>query len=159
MDFNAASERLLSHEGGYVNDPKDPGGETKYGISRRSYPRVNIVLLTRSDALAIYKRDFWDRINADKINGVVAFQLYDFAVNSGIETAVRHYQKALDVADDGHWGPVSQAASEKMSITDQLFRLIAFRQLFQTKLRNWPDHGRGWAVRNANNLLFAAVDS
>ncbi len=159
MDFNIAFDRGIGHEQGYVNNPNDPGGETNWGISKRSYPNVDIKNLSKEGAKEIYKRDFWDLINAEKLHDGVAWQLFDFAINSGIQTAVRYYQRALGVADDGHWGPVSQAASEKMSETDQIMLVIAERMEFQTKLKNWPDASRGWTRRNASNLRFGAQDS
>jgi lysozyme family protein len=159
MDFEVAFDRLIDHEGGYVDDPNDPGGETKWGISKRSYPHLVIKDLSRDDAKAIYRRDFWQRISADKLPGSVAFQLFDFAVNSGIETAVRHFQRAIGVADDGHWGPHSQAAAEATSETDAIMLLLAERIEFMTRRKNWPDHGKGWARRIANNLRYGAKDS
>ena len=159
MTFEDAFNRVIGHEGGYVNDPADPGGETNWGISKRSYPEVNIRLLSRYGAAEIYQRDFWDRLHADDLPDGVAFQLFDFAVNSGIETAIRHFQRALDVADDGHWGPISQEAVNKMSESDQIMRLLGERLDFMTKLSNWSAHGKGWARRIAHNLRFGSVDS
>jgi len=159
VNFNDAFERLLGHEGGYVNNPEDPGGETNWGISKRSYPTVDIKSLQRWDAEAIYRRDFWDKINAEKLPDGVAFQLFDFAVNSGIETSVRYFQRAIGVADDGHWGPISQAAVDSKSESDLIMLVLAERLDFMTKLKNWPDASRGWARRIATNLRFGAKDS
>lgn len=159
MSFERAFDRLMGHEGGYVNDPADPGGETKWGISKRAYPAISIAALTREDAREIYLRDFWARVNADSLPDGVAWQLLDFAVNSGIETAVRYLQRALGVADDGYWGPASQAASDAASESDIVMMLNAERLDFMTRLRNWPDHGRGWARRVARNLRYGADDS
>jgi lysozyme family protein len=159
MTFDTVFDRVIGHEQGYVNDPKDPGGETKWGISKRSYPHLNIKDLTREQARDIYLKDFWIRINADALPDGVAFQLFDFAVNSGIETAVRYLQRALDVADDGDWGPVSQQAANSASETDMIMRLSAERLDFMTRLRNWPHHGKGWARRIAQNLRYGAVDA
>lgn len=157
--FDAMFTRLLGHEGGYTNNPKDPGGETNWGISKRSYPHVNIKKLTREGAKAIYRRDFWDRIHAGTLPDGVAWQAFDFAANSGIETAVRYLQRALGVADDGHWGPVTQKAADEMSESDVIMRLIAERLDFNTRLSTWGDFGKGWARRAAANLRFGAVDS
>lgn len=159
MTFQVAFDRLIGHEGGYVQDPNDPGGETQWGISKRSYPFVNIRELTREDARAIYRRDFWARIHADDLADGVAFQVFDFAVNSGIETAVRSLQRAVGVADDGHWGPVSQAAAQAMSESDVILRLNGVRLDYMTRLANWPHHGKGWARRIARNLHYGAEDS
>lgn len=159
MTFDTAFDRLMGHEGGYVNDPNDPGGETQWGISKRSYPTVNIRSLTRDQAKLIYRDDFWNRIHGDELHDGVAFQVFDFAVNSGIQTAIRALQRALDVADDGHWGPVTRAAAQTMSEPDQIMRLNAERLHFMTRLSNWPHHGKGWARRIADNLRHGAVDA
>jgi len=159
MKFEDAFERLLGHEGGYVDNPKDPGGETNWGISKRSYPTVDIKNLTRWAAMAIYRRDFWDPVHGEKLPDGVAFQLFDFAVNSGIGTAIRYLQKAVGVADDGYWGPVSQAALEKYSESDLIMLLLAERLDFMTRLKNWSDASRGWARRIATNLRYGAEDS
>lgn len=159
MEFKQACDRLLGHEGGYVNDPNDPGGETNWGISKRSYPEEDIKHLTRVRAEQIYRRDFWDRIHADELYDGVAFQAFDFAVNSGIETAVRKLQAALRVADDGHWGPATRSAALSMSESDQIMRLLAHRLRFMARLVNWKHAGKGWAIRIAGNLEYGAEDS
>jgi lysozyme family protein len=159
VTFDDAFDRLIGHEGGYVNDPNDPGGETKWGISKRSYPHLHIGTLTREDARAIYKRDFWDRIDADRMYDGVAFQCFDFAVNSGIGTAVRYLQRAVGVADDGRWGPVSRAAAAALPESDTIMRFLGERLDFMTRLNNWQFHGKGWARRIAQDLRYGALDS
>jgi lysozyme family protein len=159
MKFDDMFTRLLGHEGGYVNDPQDPGGETNWGISKRSYPHVDIRNMTREKARDIYYQDFWLPLNGDQLHDGVAWQLFDFAVNSGIGTAIRAYQRALGVADDGHFGPVSLAAAKAATETDQIMRLLAERLDFMTRTNNWPYHGKGWARRIAANLRFASEDS
>jgi lysozyme family protein len=105
----------MGHEGNFTDNPKDPGnwtggkvgvGElrgTKFGIAANTYPAIDIRNLTRDEAKKIYKRDFWDKVNADSLPYGVSFQLFDFAVNSGMSTAIRYFQRALGVADDGVW--------------------------------------------------------
>lgn len=159
MNFDTAFERLIGHEGGYVNDPKDPGGETKWGISKRAYPHLNIAELTREDARILYKKDFWDQLRGDELHDGVAFQAFDFAVNSGMHTAIRYLQRAVGVADDGAWGPLSQRAAMNLTESDTILRLLAERLDYMTRLKNWPDHGKGWARRIAANLRYGAEDS
>lgn len=159
MTFDTAFDRLIGHEAGYVNNPHDPGGETNWGISKRSYPNVDIKNLTRDGSKTIYRLDFWERIHADELPGAVAFQVFDFAVNSSIETAVRYLQRAVGVADDGHWGPVSRAAAAAQAETDTIMRLNAERLDFMTRLSNWPNAGRGWVRRIAQNLRYGAEDA
>lgn len=159
MTFDDVFNRTLGSEGGYSNDPNDPGGETNWGISKRSYPKVDIKHLTREGAYAIYLVDFWRRIDADRLPDGVAFQLFDFAVNSGIETAVRYLQRAIGVADDGHWGPSSQTMLDATLESDIIMLLCAERLDFMTRLKNWPSDGKGWARRIAQNLRYGAEDS
>jgi lysozyme family protein len=171
MNFDTAFERLLGSEGALSLVPSDPGNwtsgiagvgqlkGTKYGISAAQYPDENIGLLTKERAKFLYKRDFWDKIHADNLYDGVAFQTFDFAVNSGIGTAIRYLQKALNVADDGIWGPISKAAAMNVSETDTIMRLNALRLEFMTRISTWPTFGKGWARRIAQNLLFGAEDS
>lgn len=159
MEFAVAIERTLGHEAGYVNDPNDPGGETKWGISARSYPLVDIKNLTREQAITIYKRDFWDKVHTDVLPDALDYQLLDSAVNSGIDQSIRFLQRALGVADDGHFGPYSKAALLKADHNDVLLLFLAERLEFMTRLKNWKAHGKGWARRIAQNLRFGAKDN
>jgi lysozyme family protein len=159
MNFDEAFDRVLGFESGYVNDPADPGGETNWGISKASYPALNIRALTRDDAKAIYLRDFWNRIHADQLHAAVAFQAFDFAVNSGIETSIRALQRALGVPDDGHWGPVTAKAEFTMADEYIVMLFVAERLDFWRSLLTWSRFGRGWAGRAAQDLRYGAMDT
>ena len=171
MTFHEAFDRLLGHEGELSLDPNDRGnwtsgvigqGElrgTKYGISAMSYPNLDIANLTIDDSKTIYVRDFWNQVHGELLPGSVAFQLFDFAVNSGPQTAIRYLQRAVGVADDGDWGPISQAAAARMSECAIVMRLNAERIGFMTRLSGWPIQGRGWARRIAANLDYGATDT
>ena len=158
MDFSQAFDRLITNEGGYVNNPADPGGETQWGISKRSYPNLNIKALSRDAAKAIYYKDFWLAGSMDKIPGPVAFQVFDAAVNHGVSTAIRMLQTAADVAADGHIGPISLSVVNTIPVSVMLIKFIATRIHFWTKLSTWATFGKGWANRAADDLLFAAKD-
>lgn len=161
--FNKAFDRLIGHEGGYVNHPSDPGGETKYGITRRTARAHGYAgsmhELTREEARRIYKSSYWDRAQADKYDPAIGFQLFDSGVNHGIGQAIRFLQRAVGVADDGVVGPVTLAAVSAMSVTDVLARFNAERLEFYTKLTTWPTFGKGWTRRVAQNLRYVAIDS
>lgn len=159
MTFTDAFDRLMGNEGGYVFNLKDPGGETNWGISKRSYPNVDIKNLTRVQARDIYYQDFWCAIDGDHRPFGVAFQLFDFAVNSSIQTAIRKYQMALGVADDGHFGSISVGAALAMSETDQIMRVLSERLKFMALCSGWPTFGKGWALRIAKDLYYGAIDS
>ena len=156
--FDTAFDRLMSSEGGYTPGVGDPGGETKWGISKRSYPSIVIAQLTRDEAKEIYRKDYWLRVHADEMPPPIAFQVFDLAVNSGIETAVRMLQRALGVADDGHWGPVTQAAMLHVDGLVLALRLNGARLDYMTRLSGWQQFGKGWARRIAQNLLSVAED-
>ncbi len=159
IKFDTCFDRLMGAEGGYSNDPNDPGGETNWGISKRSYPGVDIKSLTREGARIIYLRDFWNNVQLDQFPLAVSYEFFDFAVNSGIQTAIRYIQRAIKVADDGYWGPVSEKALRSTELNDLLFLYTAERLDFMTRLSNWPHAGRGWARRIAQVLRYAAKDN
>lgn len=71
-------------DGGYTNDPVDPGGETKWGISKKSYPDIDIKSLTKEEALIIYEKDYWLKIGADTMEKKLAIACFDSAVNCGV---------------------------------------------------------------------------
>lgn len=171
MNFDLAIGRILEHEGGLTLDRNDRGNwtsgkigvgqlkGTKYGISAMTYPNEDIANLTLDRAKVLYKRDFWDVLKADRFHDGTAYQLLDFAVNSGIANAIKAYQRALGVTPDGAFGPKSMAASEKLSEADQIMLIIAERLEFMTNTAAWNTYGKGWARRMAANLRFGAADS
>lgn len=157
-NFGDSIDRVLKSEGMYVNDPNDPGGETNWGLSKRSYPNLNIKLLTRDGAVLIYKSDFWDHVHADDLPFTLQFQVLDFAVNCGIGTAIRKLQVAAGVADDGWWGPVTVAAAKNMPEAALVCRFIAEELDYRRKLSTFPRYGNGWTARVAEDLRYAAAD-
>lgn len=159
VTLDEAFDRTMGHEGNYVNDPDDPGGETNWGISKRSYPNVDIKNLTRENAKAIWERDFWNPVARLVTHRSVVFQLCDAAYNHGFGNAVRILQRAVDTADDGHWGKNSMGRYMTYSENDILLRFIAYRTKFFIKLTTFSKYGRGWMDRIANNLLYAAQDN
>lgn len=149
----------MGTEGGYVNNLNDPGGETKFGISKHSYPNIDIKNLTREEARQIYLNDFWNKLEMDSLPQSVVYQLFDFAINSGISTSIRYFQRALNVADDGYFGPISRLAAHKANECDMIMNLNAERLDFMTRLSNWPNAGKGWARRISANLRYGALDT
>lgn len=112
-DFHKAIQFVLANEGGFSNDPDDSGGETKYGISQRSYPDWDIPNLTKEDAIAIYRQDFWAPYQ--DFEDRLATKVFDLAVNLGHRRAVKILQRALrclgaKLDDDGVLGPVTKRA-------------------------------------------------
>jgi lysozyme family protein len=145
-DFDHAFEQVISIEGGYSNDPKDPGGETNFGISKRSYPDVDIKNLTLDGAKEIYKRDFWDKIKGDQMPFPLNMYLFDAGVNQGVTPAIMLLQKTLGVAQDGIFGVNTVALAKKMS-KDALAMYLADRTLRYMGTRNADLYLRGWIKR------------
>lgn len=150
MNFDKAFEIIIGHEGGYVNDHRDPGGETKYGISKRAYPAVDIYNLTLDQAKLIYKRDYWDAVDAESIPGVARLMVFDCAVNCGVTTARKLLQRAVGTKDDGIIGPKTRAAISATPDIEQ--RFAGFWLQYYTDLPGWPTYGKGWVRRVANDL-------
>jgi lysozyme family protein len=155
VSFERAFEHVIAVEGGLVEHPADPGGITKYGISRRSYPGEDIRNLTLSRAKEIYRRDFWDKIRGDELQPGIAICLFDFAVNSGISQAVRTLQKTVGTVADGDFGPATRAAVRAREPRSLVIDLQAERLLYLTRLTTFDTFGRGWTRRVISTALEA----
>jgi lysozyme family protein len=147
--FETAVEVVLKHEGGYVNDPHDPGGETNFGISKRVYASVDIKNLTKQDAANIYKRDYWSYGRFGEIHDqAVATKAFDMAVLCGIQTSVRCLQNAVaacghPMAIDGKMGPATLAAVNAIPPVEMLTTLKQeYAEHFRRLVRARPDLGR-----------------
>jgi lysozyme family protein len=144
----------LRHEGGYVNDPKDPGGETKYGISKRAYPDQDIKALTVETAGKLYKRDYWDKIKGDNLPEPIAVMVFDFAVNAGVKRAVRMMQKLLNVTADGIIGPKTIQAAIKCDVQDFVTDYASERVNYYMMLKTFKRFGGGWLRRTKETLHY-----
>lgn len=149
-NFDDCLSEVLRHEGGYVNHPRDPGGETNFGISRRSYPREDIKGMTRARASAIYRRDFWDAVRGDDLPAGLDLVAFDAAVNSGPARGIKWLQAGLRVDQDGKIGPQTLAAARTAAVTDAIDRSCDARLAFLKRLATWPTFGRGWTSRVAS---------
>lgn len=155
--FDVAIKTVLGHEGGYVNDPTDRGGETKWGISKRSYPHLNIASLTREQAIAIYKTDWWDRYKYAQIpDQAIATKVFDLAINMGAKPAHKLLQQALRACElpttaDGIIGPATLTAvklahpfallAALRSEAAGYYRVVIARNPSQERFKN------GWETR------------
>lgn len=168
--FDTCVNRLGIHEGGFSDNPRDPGNwtggkvgvgvlrGTKYGVAANTYPTLDIRNLTWDQAKVIYKREYWDKSRAQELQPMLRHLHFDAAVNSGVGQAVRWLQRSAKVADDGVFGMVTLNA---VSCTDPdilVLRALSERQHFMTRLSNWPDASRGWARRIADLMKYAAGD-
>ena len=147
MSFDKAFALTVGVEGGYVNDPSDPGGETKYGISHRAYPDIDIKALTLDQARDIYRRDYWQAASCDSMPERIGHLVFDCAVHHGVKTAIKLLQRALKVADDGEFGPITRGTLTARDTNETADLLMAQRMLYLMTCSAWPTYKLGWAKR------------
>lgn len=147
MSFDKAFEIILGSEGGYVNDERDPGGETKYGITKRDYPDLDIKNLTVEQAKKTYKANYWDAVKGDFLPSSVATMLFDSAVNQGPVRAIKFMQRALGVQVDGVIGPKTLSAAQSVDPEEFAVKFMAERAIHYAGLHHFDVYGRGWMRR------------
>lgn len=152
--FTKAVALILKHEGGYVDDPRDPGGETHYGISKRAYPNENIRAMTPQRAALLYHRDYWQAIQGDALPYPLALITFDMAVNAGVTTATKMLQKALKVPSDGQIGPQTLAAAQAAPFAVAI-RLSRHRITYYASLGGWQFYANSWTQRTLETLVAA----
>ena len=116
--FLSAIKRLLTDEGGYADRTRDAGGATRFGISQREYPQLDIKNLTREDAIEIYWRDWWCKFRYGALPSPLASKMLDLAVNIGPSETARCLQRALRacgaaIAENGILGPLTRASATR----------------------------------------------
>ncbi|MDR3631704.1 MAG: glycosyl hydrolase 108 family protein [Desulfocapsaceae bacterium] len=160
MHFDTAFDDLIGNEGGYVNNPADPGGETNWGITvkvaRENGYAGPMRDMSRQTAKAIYARRYW-LPQLEALPYAVAFQVFDAAVNHGLVTAVRWLQLAVGADADGKFGNKTLNASLAADPHRTVNLFNSTRLQFYTDLAIWQTFGRGWARRVANNLRKGAA--
>lgn len=156
MNFDQAFDLLLGHEGSYSRHPDDPGGETMWGISRKVAVQAGYVgdmhVLPRDLAKTIYRTKYWEPLHADSLPDALKYSLFDAAVNSGVKQATVWLQRAMDVGDDGVFGPLTLEAAQRSNGLRLAVKLNAERLDFMTSLPTWGSFSKGWARRIAANL-------
>ena len=135
VEFDDILEVVLHHEGGFVNDPDDPGGETNFGVAKRSHPDVDIANLTKEGAKEIYKEHYWDRNKVESLSEELRHIYFDMCVNQGRGRAVKIMQRAAnakgaDLVVDGGMGPKTIAAMDGV----ELDRVRAYRVKYYADL-------------------------
>lgn len=163
LGFDQIFDRCMGHEGGYVNHPDDPGGETIWGITiataRANGYMGKMRLMKRDQAKEIYRKAYWERAKCAQYNSAIGFQMFDAAVNHGIGNAIRFLQRAVGVADDGVVGKITLGAINEKTLDDVLVLFNAERLEFYSKLKTFDTFGRGWSRRVVSNLRYAAGDT
>jgi lysozyme family protein len=157
--FDDAFDALIGNEGGYSNNPKDPGAETMWGVTARVARAAGYTGpmrdLPRDTAKAIAKRLYWDPLQLDQFDTRVAFQIFDANYNGG--HPVIWMQGAAGAHVDGILGQQTIAAVQAIDPLRFMMRWNSLRLTYYTSLKTWLDFGRGWARRIASNLMKGAA--
>ena len=164
-NFDKSLEMLLHHEGGYVNHPEDPGGETNLGVTRAVYEQWvgrqvmdgEMKALTVADVAPIYKTNYWDRIKGDDpmMPSGLDFASFDWAVNSGVGRPAKVIQKYIGAKQDGAIGPKTLALVAENDPSNIIQYLYEQRQKFYERLKTFETFGKGWTRRNQETLKAA----
>jgi lysozyme family protein len=157
-NFTAALASVLAYEGGFSDDPLDPGGMTNLGVTRAVWSEwlgrpasvKEMTELTASAVAPMYKRKYWDAVNGDELPDGIDHCVFDFAVNSGVGRAAKLLQSCLGVAVDGQIGPKTLAAA-KAANAKKVIELYGLARLtFLKSLPHWPVYKNGWSTRVAD---------
>lgn len=156
QNFDVVMRYILKFEGGYVNDFHDPGGETNYGITQRTYDAWNrrkghgkksVRDITKAEAVEIYREQYAGNVRFDDLPAGVDFAVLDFAINSGETRAVQMLQGILGVRQDGRLGVQTLDAVSGWDAEELVQKLCDARLAFVRRLNTWKRYGRGWSSR------------
>ena len=154
-NYDKCLETILHHEGGYVNHPKDPGGETNLGVTKRVYEEhggtKDMKDLTVEDVAPIYKKGYWDKMKGDELPSGLDLCVFDFGVNAGPGRAAKYLQTMIGSTPDGGIGPMTLKAVSEYVEEHGLVKAIEnyqdARQSYYEKLSTFDTFGRGWTRR------------
>ena len=154
--WNSAFNLLMENEGGFVNNPKDPGGATNRGVTQKSYnawrrkrglPVQSVELMTIEETRQFYREEYWLRAKCDRYPDCFSVAVFDYAVNSGVNKAVKDFQKALGVVADGIVGNQTIGAANRLPPRPVLKAYMDGRLDFLMSLKTWKHFGNGWGKR------------
>jgi len=163
-NWDTCIEMILHHEGGYVNHPKDPGGETNLGVTKRVYEEhggtKDMKDLTVEDVKPIYKKSYWDRVKGDDLPAGLDLCVFDFGVNAGTGRAAKYLQTMIGTVADGGIGPNTLAKLDAYVEENGLEKAIRnyqdARQEYYESLSTFETFGKGW-TRRVNETTNAAL--
>jgi len=163
-NFEESLAHVLKSEGGYVDHPKDPGGATNLGTTKKVWEewvghevtKDDIKSLTVADVTPLYKKKYWDAVRGDDLPRGVDFAVFDLAINSGVGRASKLLQRAVGVAADGAIGPATLAAVADANPRELATKICELRLAFLQALPTWETFGKGWGrrVRETEKTAF-----
>ena len=159
-NFDKCLEMLLSHEGGFVNHPEDPGGITNLGVTKKVYDEwtgsesteQEMRDLTPDDVAPIYKKNYWDRVKGDSLPSGLDWACFDWCVNSGSGRPAKAVQRAVVATQDGAIGPQTLGLIMEKDPEEIINYVYGVRQDFYKSLKTFETFGRGWTRRNKETL-------
>ena len=151
----AALAEILKHEGGFVDNPDDPGGATNRGITIgtlaawRGEPvtAADVAMLSESEAAAIYRARYWNQLQCDRLPDGVDLVTFDFGVNAGPARAAKMLQLIVAAEPDGVIGPATIHNTRRRDRRAIIERFSEDRLIYYRGLGTWPIFGKGWASR------------
>lgn len=157
-NFEAALAHVLKSEGGYVNNPADPGGMTNLGCTKAVWEEfvghpvseADMRGLTPADVAPLYKRKYWDKVSGDLLPSGLDYAVFDAAINSGPGRAAKWLQEVAGVAADGAIGPATLTAVNAKPVQDMIAQYNDKRLQFLESLPTWATFGKGWGARVAS---------
>lgn len=165
--FDAALTEILIHEGGFANHPRDPGGMTNLGVTKRTWEawtgkpasETEMRSLTREKVAPLYRKNYWDAVRADDLPPALALVVFDFAVNAGPARAARYLQQVVGVAMDGKIGPktIAAVAADTRGVAELVRDYSHARRAYYRSLPTFDAFGRGW-LRRVSEVEEAALD-
>jgi len=156
-NFEKSLALILKHEGGYVDNPKDPGGATNLGCTKKVWEewvghevtKEDIKALKVSDIAPLYKAKYWDAVKGDFLPAGVDYAVFDLAINSGPGRAAKTLQQVLNITADGQIGPATLSTLEAANPRDVATRVCEARLAFLQGLPTYGTFGKGWSRRVA----------
>lgn len=162
-NFSSALITVLKSEGGFVNNPSDPGGATNLGVTKKvweSWTGKSVSIsdmrnLTQAQVSPLYKKQYWDAVRGDDLPSGLDYLVFDFAINAGVSRAIKTLQKALSIVDDGVFGNKTLGAVNKADTTDLIIKFSELKEQFYKSLPTFSVFGKGWMRRVAEAKTYA----
>jgi len=154
-NFDQSLKLVLKSEGDYVNNPKDPGGETMMGVTKNAWSTWlkrpiadgEMAKLTVADITPFYKALYWDKSYCNQLPTGIDYMVFDASVNMGVGQSIKLFQKSLGGVPDGIIGPNTMKLINEMNVKTMIDKYSAQKEMFYKSLGTFPTFGKGWLAR------------
>ena len=154
-NFDRSLKLVLKSEGGYVNNPKDPGGESMMGVTKNAWSTWlkrpiadgEMAKLTVADITPFYKALYWDKSYCNQLPTGIDYMVFDASVNMGVGLSIKLFQKSLGGVPDGIIGPNTMKLINEMNVKTMIDKYSAQKEMFYKSLGTFPTFGKGWLAR------------